>query len=215
MSILGVLLTGIMLFYFYREWYTVRPASLTENAALVKKVVHATPVQTVVISVIFMLISIFAGAFFTGQARNEMFRYLRPVGAYLVMGFAVMLISALNSVFINLHILEWFESVMRNVIWGCFALLGFELIVNFIIEFYRPRSIEESRPIFESKLLSIFTEPGGVMRNIADTLDYQFGFKVSGTWIYSFIEKALFPIWVDKIQTSIFYCDACILYFTD
>ena len=67
LSILGVLLTGIMLFYFYREWYTVRPASLTENAAMDKKVVHATPVQTVVISVIFMLISIFAGAFFTGR----------------------------------------------------------------------------------------------------------------------------------------------------
>ena len=194
LSVLGVLLTGAMLFYFYREWYTIRPESLTENAELVKKVVHATPIQIVVISVIFMLTSIFAGAFFTGQARGEMFRYLRPVGAYLVMGFVVMLISALNAVFVNLHILEWFGNVMRNVIWGCFALLGFELIVNFIIEFYRPRSIEESRPIFESKLLSIFTEPGGVMRNIADTLDYQFGFKVSGTWIYSFIEKALFPL---------------------
>lgn len=194
LSILGVLLIGSMLVYFYREWYTVRPESLTENAALVKKVAHATPIQTIMISVIFMLVSIFAGAFFTGQARGEMFRYLRPVGAYLIMGFAVMLIAALNAVFINLHILEWFEHIMRAAIWGCFALLGFELIVNFIIEFYRPRSIEESRPIFESKLLSIFTEPGGVMRNIADTLDYQFGFKVSGTWIYSFIEKALFPL---------------------
>jgi regulator of protease activity HflC (stomatin/prohibitin superfamily) len=183
-----------MLVSFYREWYTVRPESLTENAALVKKVAHATPIQTIMISVIFMLVSIFAGAFFTGQARGEMFRYLRPVGAYLIMDFAVMLIAALNAVFINLHILEWFEHIMRAAICGCFALLGFELIVNFIIEFYRPRSIEESRPIFESKLLSIFTEPGGVMRNIADTLDYQFRFKVSGTWIYSFIEKALFPL---------------------
>lgn len=194
LSVLGVLLIGVLLVYFYREWYTVRPESLTENTALVKKVTHATPVQTIIAALIFMLVSIFAGAFFTGQARGSIFRYLRPVGAYLVMGFVVMLFAALNALFINLHIFEWFENVMRNVIWGCFALLGFELIVNFIIEFYRPRSIEESRPIFESKILSIFTEPGGVMRNIADTLDYQFGFKVSGTWIYSFIEKALFPL---------------------
>jgi regulator of protease activity HflC (stomatin/prohibitin superfamily) len=37
------------------------------------------------------------------------------------------------------------------------------------------------------------------MRNIADTLDYQFGFKVSSTWIYTFVERALFPlliIWI-------------------
>lgn len=194
LSVLGVLLIGVMLIYFYREWYVVKPNSLVNDTSLVKKVTHATPIQVVVISVIFMLTSIFSGAFFTGQARGSIFRYLRPVGAYLVMGFVVMLIAALNAVFENLHILEWFGNVMKNVVWGCFALLGFELIVNFIIEFYRPRTMEESRPIFESKLLSIFTEPGGVMRNIADTLDYQFGFKVSGTWIYSFIEKALFPL---------------------
>lgn len=194
LCVLGVLLIAAMLVYFYREWYVIKPESLAADTSLVKKAAHATAVQVVVISVIFMLVSVFAGAFFTGQARGVVFRYLRPVGAYLIMGFVVMLFAALNAVFENLHILEWFGNVMRNVVWGCFALLGFELIVNFIIEFYRPRSMEENRPIFESKLLSIFTEPGGVMRNIADTLDYQFGFKVSGTWIYSFIEKALFPL---------------------
>ena len=73
------------------------------------------------------------------------------------------------------------------------------LFINFIVEFYRPRTIEEPRPIFESRILALFTEPGGVMRNVADTLDYQFGFKVSSTWIYSFIERGLFPlliVWV-------------------
>ncbi len=194
LSVLGVLLIAVLLFYFYREWYSVRPESLAHDTKLVKAPVHATPVQTVVISVIFMLISIFSGAFFIGQARGSVFRYLRPMGAYLVVGFVVMLFAALNAVFVNLHILEWFNDIIRNVFWGVFALLGFELVVNFIIEFYRPRTVEESRPIFESKLLSIFTEPGGVMRNVADALDYQFGFKVSGTWIYSFIEKALFPL---------------------
>ena len=50
--------------------------------------------------------------------------------------------------------------------------MPFELVVNFIIEFYRPRSLGESRPVFESQLLSLFTEPGGVLRNIASALDY-------------------------------------------
>ena len=78
-------------------------------------------------------------------------------------------------------------------------MLTAEFAVSFIVDFYRPRTIEEPRPIFESAILSLFTEPGGVMRNIADTLDYQFGFKVSGTYIYTFIERALFPaitIWL-------------------
>ena len=83
---------------------------------------------------------------------------------------------------------------ISQVLFWVFAVLGAEFIINFIVEFYRPRTIEEPRPIFESRFLALFTEPGGVMRNIADTLDYQFGFKVSSTWIYTFIERALFPL---------------------
>ena len=86
------------------------------------------------------------------------------------------------------------DTVIARVVFVILAILGAEFIVSFIIEFYRPRTIREMRPIFESKLLSLFTEPGGVMRNIALALDYQFGFKVSGTWIYSFLERSFFPV---------------------
>jgi len=67
------------------------------------------------------------------------------------------------------------------------------LLLSFVSEFYRPRNQMEDRPVYESRLLSIFTEPGGIMRNIADSLDYQFGFKVSKTWIYGFFEKSILP----------------------
>lgn len=73
-------------------------------------------------------------------------------------------------------------------------MLGAEFVASFVIEFYRPRTLKEQRPIFESRLLALFTEPGGVMRNIASALDYQFGFKVSGTWLYSFLERSFFPL---------------------
>ena len=70
------------------------------------------------------------------------------------------------------------DAYAARVIFWIFAVLGVEFITNFIIEFYRPRTMREARPIFESRLLALFTEPGGVMRNIASALDYQFGFQV-------------------------------------
>ena len=75
-----------------------------------------------------------------------------------------------------------------------YLVLAAELLLSFVVEFYRPRTLEEDRPVFESRLLALFTEPGGVMRNFADMLDYQFGFKVSSTWVYGFIERAIFPV---------------------
>ena len=39
----------------------------------------------------------------------------------------------------------------------------------------------------------LFTEPGGVMRNVAESLDYQFGFKISKTGLYTFFQRALIP----------------------
>jgi membrane protease subunit HflK len=62
------------------------------------------------------------------------------------------------------------------------------------MEFYRPRAGKEERPVFESRVLSLFTEPGGIMKNISETLDYQFGFSISGTWLYRIFENSIVPL---------------------
>lgn len=200
MAILGAISIAAWLSFFYYEWNVATNKSVVANSfnQFLKESV-ATNNQVMIIAVVIMIISAFGGAFFSGQSRIVIFRYLKGVGAYLSLGFIIMLLATLGALANSYDVFDWYEKVFRGIIFAIFVVLACELVINFIIEFYRPRSMEESRPIFESKILSIFTEPGGVMRNIADTLDYQFGFKVSGTWIYTFIEKALFPliiIWV-------------------
>ena len=195
MAIAGALLIGALLAFFYHQWYIEAPKSVLANEFnefLEKK--HATHTQVALISVILMVVCAFAGAFFSGQSRVSVFRYLKAVGSYLYVAFGVMLLCCIGELAENYDVLAWYGNVGRMIIFVVSGILGVELIINFIIEFYRPRTMEENRPIFESKLLSIFTEPGGVMRNIAEALDYQFGWKVSGTGLYSFIEKALFPL---------------------
>ncbi len=74
-------------------------------------------------------------------------------------------------------------------------LLAVELVLNFVLELYRPRVPgQEDRPSFDSRLFNIIAQPGDVGHSIADALNYQFGFEVSKTWFYQLLGKALVPL---------------------
>ncbi len=183
---LGAIIIAAIVANFYSAW-AARPEEI--------KNLPADANLSAFVSGIFMLISIFAGAFLIGQSRSKTFRWLQPLGAWLIMGFVVLLTAGISTLLTS-KFLPQADYYTSRIIIVVYMVLGGEFIFNLVVEFYRPRTIEEPRPVFESRLLALFTEPGGVMRNIADTLDYQFGFKVSGTWIYHFMEKALFPIFI-------------------
>jgi len=82
------------------------------------------------------------------------------------------------------------------------AVIAVEVLLNFILDFYRPR-IEgvEQRAAYDSRLLALLSEPGGFFRTISSTLDYQFGFRVSQTWFYRFIEQAIAPLILFQLVT--------------
>jgi regulator of protease activity HflC (stomatin/prohibitin superfamily) len=155
--------------------------------------VPGNALKSLFVSIILMFFCIFSGAFAVGQSRDKDFRWLRPTGAWLILAFVVLLLASFSVLMFSWGYPQTDKYVSR-VVFIVYLLLGAEFVVNFIIEFYRPRTIEEPRPVFESRLLALFTEPGGVARNVADTLDYQFGFKVSRTWISEFAEKYLFRL---------------------
>jgi len=195
---LGAFITGGLLWLFYRYWTTrVGGDPVPDNA-----------LHSALVSAILMLIAIFAGAFYVGQSRTRSFRWLRPVGSALVTAAGVFLLAMISAVCTHWKI-GGVDTRFAWILFWIFAVLGAEYIFNFIIEFYRPRTVVETRPVFESRLLALFTEPGGVMRNLAEALDYQFGFKVSGTGLYRFLERALIPfvlVWmcVLWLSTSIY-----------
>ena len=194
---LGALCIAICLAVFWRQWGfrvgTISPAS---------------PLHAAFVSSILMITSLFGGAFCLGQSRVKDFRWLRPAGAWLIAVFLAALFATVSAV-LNKWKHPEFGFYLRNVLSVFYAVLGAEFIVSFVSEFYRPRTMDEERPVFESKLLCLFTEPGGLVRNIADTLDYQFGFKVSGTWIYSFFEKSLVPLFIMWIMTLWLFTCIC------
>ena len=191
LALISALLMAFMLWKFQSDMADA--IKLTAKEAAKAKFNVPSPIHTALLAAVMMMVSVFAGAFFAGQSRVAEFRWLRPAGAWLIAGFVAMLLVSISSV-CTANNITGIDKICSRILFWVFIVLGAEFIVNFVIEFYRPRTLAEARPVFESQLLAFFTEPGGVMRNIASALDYQFGFKVSGTWLYGFIERAFFPV---------------------
>ncbi|MCX6986484.1 MAG: hypothetical protein NT118_17320, partial [Lentisphaerae bacterium] len=181
-AMLNFILIAAILFSFKMFW-----------SARVDIPVPIKPSQAAFISALIAIISIFAGIFCVGQSREKNFRWLRPLGGWLVLSSLLGMIATFG-IFMHRFDKPMWDIAISKMIFIVVVILGIELLFNFIVEFYRPRTSAEERPVFESRILSLFTEPGGFIRNVADTLDYQFGFKVSKTWIYLFFEKSIIPL---------------------
>ncbi|MBU0718821.1 MAG: hypothetical protein KJ749_11275, partial [Planctomycetes bacterium] len=91
--------------------------------------------------------------------------------------------------------LTWAEPLFAVIIRIALILTGIEFAGNFILDFYRPRSgLEIARPSFESRLLGLISEPGGLAKSVAEAVNYQFGFEVSSTWFYKLLQRWMLPI---------------------
>ncbi|MFQ5491278.1 MAG: SPFH domain-containing protein [Phycisphaerae bacterium] len=139
----------------------------------------------------------------SGMARQEHWRMLRAASTYLA-GNALaclVLVGALGFRLLNQPLAE---PVAAYVIWIGVLILGLEFAVNFVLDLYRPRVLEgEFRPAFDSRLLALVSEPGGVARSIAEAINYQFGFEVSATWFYQLLQRSLLPLAVFSLMALV------------
>ena len=150
--------------------------------------------EAAVLFLVTALGSFLLGMYASGMARYREWRALRAGAGYMMSSallsvlMVIALVLAPLEAFVGLNIMAWLTPALM-------AVVAIEIFLNFVLDFYRPR-IEgmDYRPCYESRLLGMLTEPGGIFRTLAVTLDYQFGFKVSETWFYRFIERAILPL---------------------
>ncbi len=171
----------------------------------------ANPLSLAILSFCCCIATLVAGSFFIGVSREQGCRWIRPAAAWLLLtGFLYLLGSF---IFFSRHFHRFQESMDRSLSklgLIVLAILAIEMILSFVIEFYRPRMPnEEERPLPESRLLSLFTEPGSVARNVANSLDYQFGFRVSDAWFYHFLERTIVPLFM--VMVAAFWLMTCIV----
>ncbi len=129
-----------------------------------------------------------------GLAKEPACRMLRAGGTYLTGNcFASMaLVVAFGLADFGFRVPEL---LVARAIAILMVLLGLEMVLNLVLEMYRPRVAgSEPHPAVESRLLGLISEPGDMARSIAEAMNYQFGFEISKTWFYQLLQKALGPL---------------------
>jgi len=130
----------------------------------------------------------------TGMSVQTAWKPLRA-GASLLLATAVLcfalaigLACAQFQILVVTNVIQW-------IIPSLMLLLGVETAFNIIFDIYRPRIRGQySRAAFDSRILGVVNEPGGILHSAASAMDYQFGFKVSQTWFYRLMERAIIPL---------------------
>ncbi len=149
----------------------------------------------------FSLILFLLGKYASGVAHMKGRRLLRPGGAYLLLGSMICLLVVLTEAGVWFGF-ERLDLQAARVLVVLLGLAAAESLVNLVLAIYRPRGKgKEDRPLYESRLVGLLGQPAGLVATAAQALDYQFGFKVSETWFYKFLEKAL--AWLVLLQLGI------------
>jgi regulator of protease activity HflC (stomatin/prohibitin superfamily) len=150
------------------------------------------------------------GKFSSTIARLENRRLLRPIANWLLLGAYICLAVALGAAGVAAGYTQA-DFYIAKILTILLGLLSIETAIALILEIYRPRvKGRVSRPLYDSRLVGLLGQPESVFTTAAQTLDYQFGFKVSETWFYQFLKEALG--WLILLQVGIFLLSTCMVF---
>ena len=128
--------------------------------------------------------------FVSGMGKVQIWSNLRAGAAQSV---AISLVGVLLAVaaFMELSLGQMgLKSLTPMIVPIGMIVLGCEVIVNLILDVYRPRKAgEDPRPAFDSRLLGLLAAPDRIAANIGEAVNYQFGVDVTGTWFYQLLSK--------------------------
>lgn len=148
-------------------------------------------VLSIMFSGLFVVILFLMGKYSAGLARMDSQELLRPGASYMLLG------SVVSTAVVIAETASYFGYPVweKGIAWAVFiviAISAMENVATLILEIYRPRTDDKkARLMYDSRLIGLLGQPGGLISTAAQTLDYQFGFKVSETWFYRYLEQKL------------------------
>ena len=144
----------------------------------------------IMIFALFMVVLFMMGKYSAGLAKMDDQDLLRPGANYMLLG-SVVCTAVVIAETASIEYPVW-EKVFTWVVFVVIALSAVENLGTLVLEIFRPRlDDKKTRLLYDSRLIGLLGQPGGLISTAAHTLDYQFGFKVSETWFYKYLERTL------------------------
>jgi regulator of protease activity HflC (stomatin/prohibitin superfamily) len=159
---------------------------------------------------IFALLLFLVGRFSVTIARLEDRRLLRSGAGFLLAGAYVCFFIALGIAGVEAgfpRVDFWFARALCVLL----GLMAAEMLVTLLLEIYRPRVPGKvARPLYESRLVGLLAQPEGLFTTAAQTLDYQFGFKVSETWFFQLLKENVLLLLL--AQFAVLVLSTCVVF---
>src|SRR5580658_1139411 len=147
------------------------------------------------------------GKYSSGLARLQKLKFLRPSSAYMLLS-AYTNLAVIAAIAAVLEGVPKVDFIVARVLCVVSGLAAVETLLALVLEGYRVRiQGREARLLYESRLVGLLGQPEAIITTAAHALDYQFGFKVSDTWFYRFLEKALG--WLVLAQFGVLVLSSC------
>ena len=173
-------------------------------------IVAARAMPSLSLFAIFALLLFLLGRFSVTIARLENHRLLRPSSSFLLAGAYVCAFTALGIAGVEGKFLKADFWVARGLCM-LLGLMAAEMLLTLLLEIYRPRVKGKiARPLYESRVVGLFAQPESLFTTAAQTLDYQFGFKVSETWFFQLLQKNL--AFLVLAQLAVLFLSTCVVF---
>jgi regulator of protease activity HflC (stomatin/prohibitin superfamily) len=172
-------------------------SAATIRALVAGQAVGDGPVQPLLtvaaVSAVLAIACFVVGKFVNAVAFGDGQATLRPVGGELLLMALVTAGAAVSAL-----ILYWDQAGVARVFGWIVAFLGvglgLERLALLIVDVYRPQQKSGPEvPVYESRLLGIFTQPEGAVRNLAEIIRYQFGITLDERVLGQFLRRVALP----------------------
>ena len=170
---------GLLLVYRQLDGWTLSSSIQASDSAM-----------SIMFFALFMVVLFMMGKYSAGLAKMDDQDLLRPGANYMLLG-SVVCTAVVIAETASIEYPVW-EKVFTWVVFVVIALSAVENLGTLVLESFRPRlDDKKTRLLYDSRLIGLLGQPGGLISTAAHTLDYQFGFKVSETWFYKYLERTL------------------------
>jgi regulator of protease activity HflC (stomatin/prohibitin superfamily) len=198
-AILLMLIEGAAFWWFWR-WLDKEPAIVEIKQPLV----------VMAISGLVGLVCFLIGKYSAGLAQLQGARLLNPSASHCLLGAYLLwlIVAAVAAYEAGFPVTEF---VVARAFCCLLALLVLENVLTLLLEIYRPR-VKGGVPrlLYESRLVGVISHPESIFSTAAHALDYQFGFKVSETWFYQFLQR--WTSWLILAQAVVLVLSTCFVY---
>jgi len=158
----------------------------------------AEEINNPLVNAVYMVAIAFVGFLISrynlGMSSQAQWKPLRAGASYMLVSAIVCFSTGIGLALVQFQFAVVL-TVLRYFVPVLLVVHGAETALNIILDIYRPRLPGQYvRAAFDSRLLGLISEPGEILHTVAGALDYQFGFKVSQTWFYKLLAKAIVPL---------------------